>query len=168
MASAIHASASCAVAPGPHDPVAHAPVAFVGTVIFTTANEHHALVRVESVWRGPDFPDQVEVESDVLPPPGEYIEDLAIFNAGWRYLFVPENVSQPFKFPGCGGPIQYSSDLDRYRPGSAHPPLAAAGLDDAIQLIWFFVFSHLFLAVVAVVLLAGVLAVILRRAKGSH
>ena len=163
MATTIHASAGCLAAPGPHDPVANSRVAFVGTVVSTTDDQHRALVRVESVWRGAQLPAQVAVESDVLPPPGEMIEDLAIFNSGWRYLFVPENATQPFKFPGCGGPIQYSSDLERYRPGTAHPPLTASGLSDALQLSWFFVLSHIVPIAAAILVVAIVLAMVWRR-----
>ena len=67
----------------------------------------------------------------------------------------PENASQPFKFPGCGGPIQYSSDLERYRPGAAHPPLTTSGLRDAIQLALFLALSHI--VPIAIVVLVGAL-----------
>jgi hypothetical protein len=164
MATTMHATASCAVEPGPHDPTAGARVAFVGTVVSATDDQHRALVRVESVWRGPQLSAEVTVESDVLPPPGVGIEDLAIFNPGWRYLFVPENTSQPFKFPGCGGPIQYSSDLDRYRPGTAHPPLTASGVSDALQLAWFFVLSHI-VPEATILLLATLYLLVWRRRR---
>src|SRR5258708_4642686 len=78
MATTTHATASCSVAPAPHDPVAGTRVAFVGTVVSASDDQHRALVRVESVWRGPQLSAEVVVESDVLPPPGVGIEDLAI------------------------------------------------------------------------------------------
>src|SRR5258708_14293391 len=142
MATTMHATATCGVSPSPQDATAVAGVAFIGTVVSATDDQLRALVRVESVWRGPQLSAEVTVESDVLPPPGVGIEDLAIFNPGWRYLFVPENTTQPFKFPGCGGPIQYSSDLDRYRPDTAHPPLTAPRVSDALQLPSLFLLSH--------------------------
>src|SRR5258708_25490098 len=69
MATTMHATASCAVEPGPHDPTAGAGVAFIGTVVSATDDQHRALVRVESVWRGaPPLP-VVTPQSECLRPP---------------------------------------------------------------------------------------------------
>ena len=165
MATAIDASASCLAAPGDYDPVARARVAFVGTVVSATANEHRALVRVESVWRGPQLPNQVEVESDVQPPPGEYIEDLAIFNPGWRYLSCRRTQASPSSSRAAAGRSSIPSALERYRPGAAHPPLTASGFWDAIQSAWFTVSSNPAAAIAAVLLLATLVTMLLRRRR---
>src|SRR5258708_11838669 len=70
MATTMHATASCAVEPGPHDPTAGAGVAFIGTVVSATDDQHRALVRVESVWRGPPpSPDGPRRGHGLSPPP---------------------------------------------------------------------------------------------------
>jgi len=162
----LQVDAAC-LAPRPgFDPVAHARVAFLGTVASSTNDQQQALVRVESVWRGPQLPAEVAVESSVLPPPGVGIEDLAIFIPGTRYLFLPENTGQPFKFGGCGGPTEYTSALDRYRPGTAHSPLSASTVGDAVEIAWFTATTHLFLTVVLVLLaLTGVVMALRSRRK---
>lgn len=116
------ASASCSALAGPHNPLTGARIAFVGTVTSTANDGHRALVRVESVWVGPAIPAEVEVQSDVLPAPGEGIEDIAALDQGQRYLFVPENSAEPFKFPACDGPQSFTEALNRYRPTSASSP----------------------------------------------
>src|SRR5258708_20356819 len=69
MATTMHATASCAVEPGPHDPTAGAGVAFIGTVVSATDDQHRALVRVESVWRGPPPLAAVHLRGAACPPP---------------------------------------------------------------------------------------------------
>jgi hypothetical protein len=169
--AALPSLASCAAMQGGHSPLAEARVAFVGTVISIANDQHRALVQVESVWVGPAVPAEVEVQSDVLPAANEGIEDIASFDQGKRYLFVPDNWTEPFKFPGCDGPEPYTQALELYRPKSAHSPEAlSAGLS-----VWkqgaFSISAQAPLLIALVLMVVGALTVaarrIRRRAMGS-
>ncbi len=168
---ALPASASCSAVTGPHDPLTGARVAFVGTVTSTASGGHRALVRVQSVWVGPGLPAEVEVQSDVLPGPGEGIEDIASFDQGQMNLFVPENSAEPFKFPACDGPQSLTKALDRYRPQSARSPAAIdAGLSVQKHVaFWMSAQLPLLISILlAVVAATSIIARSRRRASSVH
>ena len=127
------AAASCALLPGtaPPNPYAALPVVFLGTVVTTLEQDRLAIVRVESVWNGPDLPATVEVRgSPALGTPvpagmGVATSVDRTYQRGQRYLFAPINDRPPFEDNACTPTRVYSPDLEAFRPASARPPLAA-------------------------------------------
>ncbi len=131
-APAVHASCGVPVRPGGQQTIQGwldtAPLVFVGTVVGTTNNNRVARVQVESVWKG-EVPSTVTVAG--TPELGSAATSVdRTFNVGQRYLFVPSSGSSPFQDNSCSATQPYSSQLDGFKPATAHPPTAGSdGLD---------------------------------------
>ena len=116
------ARASCAGPPTePAVAIAAAPVAFVGTVEATSNGNRVALVRVESVWRGPNLPTKVIVKGTPDEAAAATSVD-RIFGPGTRYLFLPINFASPFEDNSCTATQVYSSAIANLAPADARPP----------------------------------------------
>lgn len=117
------ASASCAVLPGQiAGSYASAPVVFVGTVVSTSNANREATVKIESIWRGPAMLTYVRVIG--TPEPGTQATSVdRTYQAGQRYLFVPENSSSPFHDNNCTATQPYTSALASQAPAAARAPL---------------------------------------------
>lgn len=117
------AAASCAFAGG-GDPIANAPLAFVGSVVSTDDGGRRALVRVESIWRGPALPAQVEVIGS--PASGSAATSVdRTYRAGQRYLFVPVPgvpIKPPFMDNACSATQPLTPALAAQSPADARPP----------------------------------------------
>jgi hypothetical protein len=116
------ASASCAALPGQiAGSFASAPVVFVGTVVSTRNGDREATVKIESIWRGPDMVTYVRVVG--TPEPGAQATSVdRTYQAGKRYLFVPENSSSPFRDNNCTATQPYTSALASQVPADAREP----------------------------------------------
>lgn len=116
------AAASCAVLPGQTPgSFATAPVVFVGTVVSTANSGREATVKVESIWRGPDLLTYVRVIGTPEPAAQATSVDRA-YQAGQRYLFVPQNASSPFQDNNCSATQPYTSALASQAPADARAP----------------------------------------------
>lgn len=116
------AVASCAVLPS-QIPIsfAIAPVVFVGTVVSTANGGREATVKVESIWRGPDLLTYVRVIGTPEPAAQATSVDRT-YQAGQRYLFVPQNSSSPFQDNNCSATQLYNSALASQAPAGARAP----------------------------------------------
>ncbi len=116
------ASASCAVLPGQTPgSFGGAPVVFVGTVVATSNGDREATVKVESIWRGPDMLTFVRV----VGTPESAAQATSVdrtYQAGKRYLFVPESSSSPFQDNNCTATQLYTSALASQAPANARSP----------------------------------------------
>jgi hypothetical protein len=124
------AHASCVQPPPLERAIAEADVAFVGTVETISNRGRDATVAVESLWKGPDLPAEVEVFG------GPRRENIALsnerhFEDGTRYLFIPTNRRPPFKDNACTQTQQYRSALDRFAPEQADADVPFDDFDDS-------------------------------------
>ncbi len=128
----ITATASCAIVTG-GDPIVSAPLVFVGTVISTGDGGRRARVRVESIWYGQHLPTYLEVSGSPVSGSAATSVDRT-YQAGQRYLFVPEVGTGPIQSP-LQGPLQgplmdnacsatqpFTAALAAQAPASAFPP----------------------------------------------
>ncbi len=116
------ASASCGLLPGQTPGTfASAPVVFVGTVVSTSNGDRAAIVKVESIWRGPDMLTYVRVIGTPEPSAQATSVDRK-YQAGKRYLFVPENSSSPFDDNNCSATQPYTPALASQAPANARAP----------------------------------------------
>jgi hypothetical protein len=152
------ASASCAALPGQiAGSFASAPVVFVGTVVSTSNGDREATVKIESIWRGPDMLSYVRVVG--TPEPGAQATSVdRTYQAGKRYLFVPENSSSPFQDSNCTATQPYTSALASQVPADARAP--HPGGDPAPPLT---INLLLWLGVGMILLLAAAGAIVWRR-----
>jgi len=118
----LEASASCAALPGQMaGSFATAPVVFVGTVVSISNGNREAMVKIESIWRGPTMLTFVRVVG--TPEPGAQATSVdRTYQAGTRYLFVPENSSSPFQDNNCTATQPYTSALASQAPADARAP----------------------------------------------
>jgi len=118
----LEAGASCAVLPGQTSgSFAMAPVVFVGTVVSTANNGREATVKIESIWRGPDLLTYVRVIGTPEPAAQATSVDRT-YQAGQRYLFVPQNSKAPFQDNNCSATQVYTSALASQAPADARAP----------------------------------------------
>ena len=116
------ARASCAgPPPEPAVAIASASVAFVGSVESTSNANRVALVKVESVWRGPNLPTKVMVKGTPAEAAGATSVDRT-FATGTRYLFMPINNAPPFEDNSCTATQVYSGAIAGVAPADARPP----------------------------------------------
>lgn len=151
------ARASCVQPPPLEQAIAEADVVFVGRVETTSNREREAAVAVESVWKGPDLPAQVEVfggprQENVAASNDRHFED------GTRYLFIPTNRRPPFRDNDCTQTQRYRPALDRFAPEPADADIPFDNLDD----------SPHWLTIVLSVLAVSVVAFLALRAFRSH
>lgn len=122
------ASASCAGLPPLPARLSGASVAFVGTVLATARQDRLALVRVETIWKGPALPPLIEVNgSPALPGSplifggGSATSDDRRYKIGERYLFIPTS-GPPFLESECSGTAPYSAVVATFSPAVARSP----------------------------------------------
>ena len=127
------AAAACAAPPGAgglQAAIAAAPLVFVGAVTSTSSNDRVAVVRVESIWKGPRIPETVVVSG--TPEPGAAATSVdRTYSRGQRYLFFPYTSASPFQDSSCSATRPYTSDLDQLRPAGAVAPHPGTSSPDA-------------------------------------
>ncbi|MGH2691554.1 MAG: hypothetical protein ACRDHM_03530 [Actinomycetota bacterium] len=94
--------ASCAPLRPAREALAHAKVAFVGTVVgLKDGDARRAVVRVEEVRKGSSLPERVEVVGTSGEGSGVVTSVDRTYVVGGRYLFVPTNGAAPFQDNAC-------------------------------------------------------------------
>jgi hypothetical protein len=112
--------ASC-LAPAPlPDRLQGARVVFVGTVVSASDRARRAQVRVETIWKGPDLPRELEVLGSPLGSGGASSIDRT-FQADQRYLFVLADERPPFTDNSCSATQPYTAAVAAYAPADARP-----------------------------------------------
>lgn len=121
------AAASCAPPPPMEQAIEEAKTVFVGTVESLADEGHHATVRVEEVWKGPDLPPVVEVRGS---PGGDgamrartsvdrtYTDDT-------KYLFVLYDEDLPLEDNVCSRTSEWTEEYAQYRPAQVRHPVSA-------------------------------------------
>jgi len=154
LISVAPAVASC-VQPAPiEQAIRDADSVFVGTVTSLSNNDRWATVAVEEVWSGPDLAPIVEIRGG---PEGNAASSVdRSFTGGTRYLFLAYIADGVLSDNACSSTTEFTADLVRLRPATAHPPIApapdpttAARFDPASLLVpaalvvgaWFLVFG---------------------------
>jgi len=118
------AVASCMMPPPIEQAIRDADSVFVGTVTSLSNNDRWATVAVEEVWKGPDLARIVEVRGG---PAGNVMTSVdRSFMAGTRYLFLPYIADGALSDNACSSTAEFTADLVRLRPATAHPPIAPA------------------------------------------
>ena len=101
-----------------------ADVVFVGTVTNVANRDRWAIVAVQEVWKGPDMAAVVEIRGG---PDGNAASSVdRTFMAGTRYLFLPFIAEGALQENSCSSTTEFTADLARLRPATAHPPIAPA------------------------------------------
>ncbi len=169
LMSAPVAGASCAPPLPIEEAMAQAPVVFVGTVVDLEHEGVFAGFSVDEVWKG-DVDSRVVVSGG--PSPSD-LEGLGFgesvvtsvdrhYEKGVTYLVVPFGIEEGvYMDNGCSATQIYDSNLEDFRPATAHPPIDA-GIDSEVVIAR--------IALGAVVLVAGgavVTTVMRRRATGQ-
>lgn len=123
LSFAAPALASC-IQPVPiEEAIKSADSVFVGTVAGLSNNDRWATVAVEEVWTGPELAPIVEVRGG---PGGNAASSVdRSFLAGTRYLFLPFISEGVLQDSACSSTTQFTADLARLRPATAHPPVSA-------------------------------------------
>lgn len=119
--------------------LAAADVVFVGVVTGLETDVRIATVEIESIWKGPDLDEVVEVRGTETADSPRSTTDRT-FAEGQRYLFVPENARSPFLASACSATERYSGAAHVIpapyqgvlQASSGRTPIAA-GIDDASQ-----------------------------------
>ena len=169
------AAASCAPPLPLDDALAQSDLVVVGTVTATRSNDRIATVAVEDHWKG-DSPNVIEVAGGPDAANAATSVDRT-YAVGTQYLFFifdpaahgsPGTFGARYEDNNCTDTRPYTSDLDRLRPASARrvvsapptqptlpaPAPPSSGRDTG---------AYVVVAVLSVVLLAGVIVLIWRR-----
>jgi hypothetical protein len=114
------ALASC-VMPSPlPDRLQAARAVFVGTVVSVSDRGRRAQVSVETIWKGPDLPREVEVLGSSAGSGGATSIDRT-FQANQRYLFVLADERPPFTDNSCSATQPFTAAVAAYTPADARP-----------------------------------------------
>jgi hypothetical protein len=124
LATAAPTLASCIMPPPIEEAIRDADLVFVGTVTSVANRDRWATVAVQEVWKGPDMAPVVEIRGG---PDGNAASSVdRTFMAGTRYLFLPFIAEGALQESACSSTTEFTADLARLRPATAHPPIAPA------------------------------------------
>lgn len=124
LTSAAPVLASCMMPPPIEQAIRDADSVFLGTVTGLSNNDRWATVAVEEVWKGPDLAPIVEVRGG---PEGDMATSVdRSFSGGTRYLFLAYIADGVLNDNACSSTTEFTADLARLRPATAHPPIAPA------------------------------------------
>jgi hypothetical protein len=117
------AAASCASIPTRDAAaIAAAPVAFVGTVAFTTDTDRTAYFTVDEVWKGPDLAWLTVVHGGLIDEPNTILSVDRTWVSGTRYLVLPGiEPSGELGDNACSATAPYQASFDALRPPDAQP-----------------------------------------------
>jgi hypothetical protein len=102
--------------------IAKAPVAFVGTVAFTTDEDGTAYFTVDEVWRGPELTWMTVVHGRPFGPNSISSVDRT-WVRGTRYLVLPSRGRDGELVDiSCSATAPYKSSFDAIRPAVVRPP----------------------------------------------
>jgi hypothetical protein len=123
LVSPAAALADCAAPLPPEKAVFEQPVVFVGTVTDVRFGGLSATVRVDEVWAG-EVGDEVTVDGGMNP--AAQAEDDRFFEAGVRYLFMPNVVDGRLVDGLCTPTTPWDDSYAAFRPDIAHAPESGA------------------------------------------
>lgn len=121
------AAASCAPPPPMEQAIEEAKTVFVGTVESLADEGHHATVRVEEVWKGPDLPPVVEVRGSPGGDGGMQARTSVdrTYTDDTKYLFVLYDETLPLEDNVCSRTSEWTQEHAQYRPAQVRHPVSA-------------------------------------------